>query len=262
MSRVLTRVAHAIIRRYPQPWRDRYEGELLAFIEDFPPRLRDVIDLARACIVERARALIEPADRPWVFRALVVTVQVSVRLGALVVALTIGTWLTATLGPPPSPLGYAIVGIWFVVFGTGFWLFMRGLRSQRGAPIWTRPRLPLGWAAVFAAATSLVFWIDLPSGALQWFIWFHISLMWPLGQSGKHTIETLARLGGIREQLSWARKELTRCETLASQGIVTADLDRARAEMARLEREQDEVMQELRGMGYRARFGAAGVRRV
>jgi len=260
MSRVLAHLANAIIRRYPQPWRDRYEGELLTFIEDFPPRLGDVIDLARGCVVERARALVEPAERPWVFRAFVVTMQGTVRLGALAAALTIGTWLTATLGPPPSAVGYAIVGIWFVVFGTGVGLFLRELRSQRGAPVWTLPRLPLGWAAAFAAATSLVFWIDPPSVALQWLIWLHISLMLPLGQSGQHTIETLGRLAGIREQLSWARMELTRCETLAPQGIVTADLDRARAEMARLEREQEDLMQELRGMGYRARFHAGACR--
>jgi hypothetical protein len=52
--------------------------------------------------------------------------------------------------------------------------------------------------------------------------------------------------------------ELKRCETLASQDTATADLDRARSEMARLERERQEVLQELRAMGYRARFHAGG----
>jgi hypothetical protein len=37
----MSRLALAIIRRYPEAWRRRYEGEVLALIEDSPVRLRD-----------------------------------------------------------------------------------------------------------------------------------------------------------------------------------------------------------------------------
>ena len=53
----------------------------------------------------------------------------------------------------------------------------------------------------------------------------------------------------------WARLELTRCETLAAQGAaVAAELTHARAETARWEAQQDEALQTLTAMGYRARL--------
>ena len=58
------RLATSIVRRYPQPWRERYEDEVLELVAAAPVRLHDLGELARGLIVERARALIEDADHP------------------------------------------------------------------------------------------------------------------------------------------------------------------------------------------------------
>ena len=57
-----------------------------------------------------------------------------------------------------------------------------------------------------------------------------------------------------REQMKWARMELTRCETLAADGRISDELTRAQAEMQRVQAMYDDAMRILHGMGYRATF--------
>jgi hypothetical protein len=114
------RLAHSIIRRYPEPWRERYEDELLAFTEDVPPRLGDVFDLARGCLVERARALVELAERPGVLRAAVVAMQLAVPVGLFVVAWGIGTGSRAALGPLPDAWTSVVLAVYVATIGVGF----------------------------------------------------------------------------------------------------------------------------------------------
>jgi hypothetical protein len=96
-SRFLRRAAAALSRRvvhgYPKPWRDRYAGEVLALLDDSPARLRDVVDLTRGLVVERARATFEPGDRPTLL-ATVVFVAGFVR--------------AVTLATPPILCGWAV----------------------------------------------------------------------------------------------------------------------------------------------------------
>lgn len=252
------RLAHSIVRRYPQPWRERYEDELLALIEDSPLRLGDILDLARGCVVERARALVEPAERPWVLRAAIVAMQLAVPISLFVVAWGIGTGLTAALGPPPDALTWIVMAACIATVGVGFRLSFGVQREAvRDASPWNLHQpYPRAYVAILVMVGALGYWSQvISSGATfsLFVVWFFRSTGW-LGLPGAEIMQALGRLYDVRYQLSWARMELSRCETLASQGTVTADLDRARSEMARLEREQDEALQALRAMGYRARF--------
>ena len=47
------RAALAMLRLYPSRWRERYEDEVRALIEDRPTRRRDVLDLARGALDAR-----------------------------------------------------------------------------------------------------------------------------------------------------------------------------------------------------------------
>jgi hypothetical protein len=256
------RLAHSIVRRYPEPWRERYEDELLAFTEDFPPPLRDVIDLARGCVVERARALVEPAERPGVLRAGVVAMQLAVPVSLFIVAWAIGTGSRAALGPLPDALTSVVLAAYVATLGVGFRLSFGVQReAAHDASPWNLHQpYPRAYVATLVLVGALVCWSQVLSSWSTFslfVVWFFRSTGW-LGLPGADMMGGLGRLDDVRYQLAWARMELKRCETLASQGIVTTDLDRARAEMARLERERQDVLQELRAMGYRARFKTGG----
>jgi hypothetical protein len=48
-----SRIARLLVRLYPGAWRDRYETEMLALLEDGPPTWWQVLDLARGLLSER-----------------------------------------------------------------------------------------------------------------------------------------------------------------------------------------------------------------
>jgi hypothetical protein len=58
------RAALAIVRRYPAAWRDRYESEVDGLIEDSSLTWRDVAELVRGMLTERARELVESDEHP------------------------------------------------------------------------------------------------------------------------------------------------------------------------------------------------------
>jgi hypothetical protein len=49
------RIARSLVRMYPPEWRARYEGEVLALLEEIPPTTRDLFDLARGVVREWTR---------------------------------------------------------------------------------------------------------------------------------------------------------------------------------------------------------------
>jgi multidrug resistance efflux pump len=72
---------------------------------------------------------------------------------------------------------------------------------------------------------------------------------------GQQLVDSVNQLMLAREQLSWARMEFTRCQTLASEGTaVEGELARAQTELARWQAQHDEAMRALQSMGYRARL--------
>ena len=56
--------AHAIVRRYPSAWRERYEAEVRGLIDDASIHVRDLGELLRGLFAERARELLTSAENP------------------------------------------------------------------------------------------------------------------------------------------------------------------------------------------------------
>ncbi len=59
----------ALLRLYPRAWRQRYEAEFLAMLEDRPPSLRDRIDILRGAIDARLNLQVRTAVASSVIRA-------------------------------------------------------------------------------------------------------------------------------------------------------------------------------------------------
>ena len=59
-----TTLAHAIVSRYPQAWRERYEAEVRGLIDDASIRFCDLGELLRGLLTERARELLTSAENP------------------------------------------------------------------------------------------------------------------------------------------------------------------------------------------------------
>jgi hypothetical protein len=102
MSSLAPRLAHAIIRRYPSAWRAEYGEDLHAFVDDSSTGWRDVLDLARGCVVERARSLVAPEEHPQVAAAVWGLVRLLPPLAMSLGALGAGTALRSRYGPRPS----------------------------------------------------------------------------------------------------------------------------------------------------------------
>lgn len=95
---MLRRLARSLVMTYPQPWRDRYGDEVLALIEDSPVRFRDLGELVRGLIVERARALIEDADHPTRTPAILASLHPAFVIGFLAAAWVVGLVLRGSFG--------------------------------------------------------------------------------------------------------------------------------------------------------------------
>lgn len=257
----LSRLARAIVRRYPKAWRQRYEIEIAGFIEDAPAGWRDVLDLARGCVVERARAFIEPEAHPtraWMLLGVARFVPAVAFYGLLV---GLAAVLRDSVPPPPSSVQWAALLSIFPLMAVGFRTLLRAPNYPTWGPACrVPPRWGIAtWLALFSLSLVVVFWSDPPGNppsrlgwfghdTLHWFIWPQpirkaLDLYWP---AGLRLSWKLMRIGGLREQLGWARMELRRCESIGAGGVESADLVRAREEVARLERELASALADLR----------------
>ncbi len=57
-----------LVRLYPRLWRDRYEAELLALLEDRPPSPLDRIDLVRGALDAHLNPATDAVPMPWTYR--------------------------------------------------------------------------------------------------------------------------------------------------------------------------------------------------
>ena len=253
----LSRLARAIVRRYPKAWRQRYEIEIAGFIEDAPAGWRDVLDLARGCVVERARAFVEPEAHPtraWMLLGLGRYVT-ALALYAVIVAAAVA--VRRAFGEPPASVGYVGFGVSILLMLVGLVAYFRALRPTPLAPVQRVPARArvAAWLFAYAGALVLVYWSFPPdrlfshlSGWSEWYVhpMFIMAALGLYAPSIRRLSGTLMRIGGLREQLGWARMELTRCESLAADGVASADLVRARDEVARLERELASAVRDVR----------------
>jgi hypothetical protein len=265
-------VAYWLVRRYPQPWRDRYEDEVLALIGESHLRWRDAADLARGFTAERARSIFEPGDRPVVtmlgFFLGLFALGVAMSCGAIAAGMAAAAWL----GPIPGVAGEVAWQVFMTCLVVGVWIkrpFPLAAISPALAPATEKARVSLGlaWltATAFLLAVALTVWAGVlvspsPLHALWWiyvpvpgFVLGEILLS---REPWRSIRAATSQLFASRHDLKWALMELERCERLAADGMASP-LEEARASIERIMKSREDALATLHAMGYRARFRPA-----
>lgn len=270
---MLRRLARAIVLRYPQPWRARYEDEVLALIDDSPVRFGDLGELVRGLIVERAKALIEPGDSPrlsaFVFRSIAVVVRIAPSVSLIVGAALLAEVARQSAGQPSEIVAIAGALVLLTVV-TGF--YWRAWPTRSKDPAVPDYRLfPAGARVAMLTALFVgtflvqwgVWWSDSRPEPLsvvnRWIrLWVYIIIadhltagFWPW----RPMLEAFSQYQSAIRDLRWAHMEVDRCRGLVEDRAVEPQA-LANAEIARdrLIRKRDEAAAILHGYGYRAKF--------
>lgn len=252
-------LSRSVVRAYPQAWRDRYEIEVLALMDDVPTRPRDVLDLARGLVVERARSLFEPADRPLLTTTLVALGVYARALAVLSVPIVTGWAARLYLGPLPRMAGAGASMLELVILLS--WAMRANAAYQKHSTkhsVWN-PQQPVFskqagrvWLGGLLTATLLMAWDVRARPAMLLFV--HVVANHLARQSGpwhEALSEALHRLRSAKHEMKWALMELDRCQRLVTGGVA-APIEEARQAVARIERRRAEAMGALYGLGYRA----------
>jgi hypothetical protein len=265
------RAAAWLVCHYPLPWRARYEDEVLQLLEDSPARWRDVADLTRGLLTERALSLFEPGDHPLGTVVTLMLLPFPVVVMCWVSGAFAGSWLRTAFGPSSVRAGGSpllglllIAGLWLQIT----WLSRYGrfdltpsaanLSPPSPQPQWSKKLLRIGvlwFCGVFLDALLIQWGRPEPLFSSH----FPLVILLPFGtQIPIHRLHAEIRYGVTRLQelrilMKWARLELTRCESLHASGT-SSPLEKARTEVRHLEEQQAEALATLQGMGYRARF--------
>jgi len=252
-----------LIRRYPEPWRDRYEDEMLALLDEAPARVSDLGDLAAGLIVERARALFEPGDRPQLTFFVVTFGRIALGLGLLLVPTTAGLALRYVFGALPAP--FSMAGP--IVLLACLWTLLARLTriifdaSGRGEPLWTPPppfskRTGDIWLSAVFVGALLEAWGSASLLPFSLYLWPSLFLgrqQLPHWHRADDMGAAIRELHATGREMTWARMELERCQQLVSSGFA-APLTEAQDAIARITQRRKEAMATLHSMGYRARW--------
>jgi len=267
---MMSRLAIALVHKYPQPWRDRYSDEVLELLRESPARLSDVGELLRGLIVERARALIEDSDHPKRTARILSAMQPLFTLLFTLPAIGLGVTLRSRRPMPGDIADVVAWGVIIAVFGFIAILFRR--RRKVG---WSYPQLPLFSSSTGLTSLPVVFagivlleWTPLGVGYrshepgwantlnLLYRLWIYgcgvsslSSAFWP----GRQMLVALGQLEGLEEAVKSAEQWVAGCHEVAALGMA-APLDDAERLLSQRIRERDEVRKQLNALGYRARF--------
>ena len=270
---MLRRLARAIVLRYPHPWRERYEDEVLALIEDSPVRFGDLGELIRGLIVERAKALIEPGDSPrlsaFVFRSIAVAVRIAPSVLLIVGAATLAEVARQTVGIASENVAVAGATVLLtVVIG---YLWRRWPTRSQHPPVPAHNLFPTSARVVML--TALFVGTFLMQWGVQWSDsrpeplyainrWLRLSGyifvadgltagFWPW----RPMLDAFSQYRLATRDLRWAHMEVERCRALVEVGAIGGqDLGNAEIARDRLIQRRDEAAAILHGYGYRARF--------
>jgi hypothetical protein len=168
----MTSLASALVRRYPLAWRERYEPEVLALLEDSPPGLRDLLELTRGLLVERVKSWVEPGEHPYitflVFRTSLALMRVLPAVVLAVGAALLGDSIRVQVGPPPEDVenlalaGLLVaLGIYYRRYFAVVWRTMGTSPADRDAE-WRFTLFPKRWAlplaGLFVVCIVVMFW--------------------------------------------------------------------------------------------------------
>ncbi len=261
---MMTRLAQAIVRRYPTAWRERYEDEVIELVDDAPVRMRDLADLAHGLIVERWRELLSSAESPRRTEFVLVMFGPLVVLSVVLSGAATGWLLRLALGPW-SP-AWADVGEWalMVLLLASFPFRWRSVlpphENRRG-------RMLLVLLAGLFVLVSMSEWGELVrfDGSYRRFseslaTVMALGLFWLIGVGttrglwpDKSILDPIMGVEVAEEQLRLSRAWVEGCHVSASQGI-PAPLAEAEAQVVHWEAELLKAKEALHAMGYCARF--------
>lgn len=259
---MMTHLARSIVRRYPTAWRERYEEEILALVDDSSVRLTDVVELLRGLLVERAKAFIEPGDHPtltdWGFRSVLWFVGIAPALILVLGGAGLGGQLAVWFGKPPLVVSViAVACCWVVV--------IVDLGARRIRRVQLRKSISLSLVFVTCLFVVMWHWSWSPSGRVpedfqtmvrwgQLYIWAavaHRLLGWrvPWGPM----LDAVERYQAAREAVQRAQADVDRYRA-STDRAAQFHLQPALETLAQIERERDEARAVVETYGYRARF--------
>jgi hypothetical protein len=273
---MIRRLALAIVRRYPAAWRERYEAEVSALLEDSPTQLKDLIELLRGLITERARELISADDRPRRTAAVLTWMPAIFMAAFTAMAAGIGLVLrgsTAVWSPAEREVfGIGVTVLVVALAAVRLVLDIRHARrpkpkpARAEMPAWIGALLlPCLFLAVVGTAWGDLFLAGTGSKPLAWWLtaftrgWLYFMALGDLASSfwpGRDVLQALGQLevaeGHLRMNEAWAR----RCQELIAEGV-PSPLNDALAQVGRWTIERDAARARLRELGYGARFRAS-----
>jgi hypothetical protein len=260
--------AHAIVRRYPKAWRERYEAEVRGLIDDTHVQFRELGELLRGLFTERARELLTSDEHPR--RAAIIVGLATPIAGALFIG---AAWLTAfglrnLTGPWPGPVQYAALGAFCLVSGAVFTLMIRSSkRRDPSRPLIVPPDvavrvLPLTFvaAALYAASVASAepsppntfpSWI---SHSYNW-LWFALFAGNQIASflPGQELLQVFARISAAEGQIRANEQWVASCHDWIAKGV-PSPLNDALQQVGKCTVERDSARARLKQLGYRARF--------
>ena len=132
--------AHAIVRRYPLAWRERYEAEVGGLIDDTPIQFRDLGELLRGLFAERARELLMSDEKPGRTARIVGFATPIAGVLFIGAAWVMSYGIGKLTGPWPDPVQYVALALFITLMVVGFVIAFRG--SKRREPESVRRSLP------------------------------------------------------------------------------------------------------------------------
>ena len=264
------RLAFAILRRYPPAWRERYEAEVSALIEQSGVRFGDLAELVRGLLTERAAALLLDDERPrramWFLGLLKPLFTIALILTASIVGYAL-RWVTGPWSEALQIAGMIGFGIFMIAFGFVIFRARRPFASV-GPPYSAR----VGGIMLSAFFVAVVFvqWgqlfgtPDLPPGrfdwpaANRWFMWVGYltliadlaSALWPAQQM----LNAFTALHNAEAHIKTNRQWVEDCRTWIAKGV-PSPLAEAESQVEQGTRARDAAREQLHALGYRARFG-------
>jgi hypothetical protein len=256
-------IALAIVRRYPKPWRDRYEGEVSALIEDSDVRVRDLGELVRGLVTERTRELLSDDVRPkrtaavlnWM-PAIFIALLTAAAAGA-------GLMLRVLANPLPPVAGVtvlALVNLTGVVVYT--LLVLRGRRNPQARqwPAWLTAVVVSSWFGLTVliawGGISNLFSSDLQGWARMLQCWVWAVLLMEMATKivpGRQMLQALTDLNYAEEQIQMNEAWVRSCHEWIAKGV-PSPLAQAESQVERYARERDDARERLARLSYRARF--------
>ena len=261
-------LAHAVVRRYPAAWRERYEAEVRGLIDDTPVQFRDLGEMVRGLFTERVRELLMSDEKPR--RAALVVGLATPIAGLLCAGLAwlAGRGIVRLTGPWSDASAYVGLAVFCVLIMAILVLAIRGRnRRDPNRPFVVAPdvavrMLPLSFVAACVYAALMAQAEPTPSRILPSWVgysanWMYFALF--AGSQiasflpGQQLLETFGRIAGAEAAIRMNEQWVASCHDWIAKGV-PSPLNDALEQVAKATAERDRARARLQELGYRARF--------